>query len=275
MPPVKISLDGLTLEVPALPLTRFSFAPFGDVIQNPHPTIAPSPSLPRTLSLNALAANQGTAIKYQHPSTPRDLYAQAPSGTPARAVVNMFVCAARPLEQPAPASPPPISTLLPYGPGHRGGAGLFDVSILERHPFTTQTFVPMGAPHGAAYLVIVAPSLPPSSRDEGLPAPKEEAGAQGKARLPGRGLPDLRRLQAYVASGDQAVTYGAGTWHAPMVALGHPGTAIEFVVTQFANDVGIEDCQEVVFGGSEGDGRIVVKVPERPMLPDRAALSKL
>lgn len=63
--------------------------------------------------------------------------------------------------------------------------------------------------------------------------------------LPGAGLPDLTRARAFVATAEQAVTYGAGTWHAPMVALGEPGTALDFVVVQFANGVDVEDCQLV------------------------------
>ncbi|KAK2054123.1 hypothetical protein LY76DRAFT_597244 [Colletotrichum caudatum] len=76
-------------------------------------------------------------------------------------------------------------------------------------------------------------------------------------------MPDLARLKAFVAYPGQAVTYGAGTWHAPMVALGPQGTAIDFVVTQFASGVAVEDCQEVELEpASEGAG-VVVQVPER------------
>lgn len=57
-------------------------------------------------------------------------------------------------------------------------------------------------------------------------------------------MPDLKNLRAFIANGNQAVTYGAGTWHAPMVVIG--ARPIDFVVVQFANDVGIEDCQEIV-----------------------------
>lgn len=46
-----------------------------------------------------------------------------------------------------------------------------------------------------------------------------------------------------MATGNQAVTYGAGTWHAPMVVVGD--RPVDFVVVQFANGVGIEDCQEI------------------------------
>jgi ureidoglycolate lyase len=66
-------------------------------------------------------------------------------------------------------------------------------------------------------------------------------------------MPDLCRIRTFVATATQAVTYGAGTWHAPMVALGDKGTdAMDFVVVQFANGVTFEDCQEVYLeGGSE------------------------
>jgi len=65
-------------------------------------------------------------------------------------------------------------------------------------------------------------------------------------------MPDLDRIQAFIARGDQAVTYGPGTWHAPMVVLGEK--AIDFVVVQYANGVGEEDCQEVEIQGVGGDG---------------------
>ncbi|KAM0333180.1 hypothetical protein ACHAQA_001840 [Verticillium albo-atrum] len=266
--PVQIALDGQTITIPAIPLTPSAFAPFGDVIQNPHPAVAPSASLPKTLSLNAISANQGSAIKYQHPSTPADHYASAPSGAPAKPVVNLFVCAARPLEHPDNPAPPPISTLLPYTPVVHHGPGLFRVRVLERHPFTTQTFSPLAPPPSCAYLVIVAPSLAPGPADEGLPTPTPAA---GQKTTPGRGLPDLKGLRAFIATGRQAVTYGAGTWHAPMVALGPAGAAVDFVVTQFANGVADEDCQEAVFGEGR-DGSVVVQVPERSGLGGLARL---
>ncbi|KAL0942274.1 ureidoglycolate hydrolase [Colletotrichum truncatum] len=247
----------LTLLIPAEPLTRGSFSPFGDVIENPHPDIRPSTSLPSNLYHQAVSANQGTAIKYQNVSTPLDLYSQAPSKS-SKPIVSIFSCAARALEPASPPPAPPISTLLPYTYAGPSRGGRFRVTILERHPFTTQTFVPFAAAGnvaGAGYLVIVAPTLPESSVTQALPAP--QAGGRG------RGLPDLKGLKAFVASPGQAVTYGAGTWHAPMVALGPQGTAIDFVVNQFASGVGVEDCQEVIFEAAGDGAGIVVQVPER------------
>jgi len=57
--------------------------------------------------------------------------------------------------------------------------------------------------------------------------------------------PDLDHVRAFIARGDQAVTYAAGTWHAPMVVLGP--RRVDFVVTQFVNGVPEEDTQEVAF----------------------------
>ena len=55
------------------------------------------------------------------------------------------------------------------------------------------------------------------------------------------------------------MTYGAGTWHAPMVVIGE--RPIDFVVVQFANGVGSEDCQEVELESERGaEEGIVVQV---------------
>ncbi|KAL8742044.1 MAG: hypothetical protein Q9184_008312, partial [Pyrenodesmia sp. 2 TL-2023] len=96
------------------------------------------------------------------------------------------------------------------------------------------TFVPLSSPPASPartaetrYLVIVAPSLPATSHP-----PFQEAG-----------LPDLNNVKAFWAHKGQAVTYGAGTWHAPMAVIGDE--RIDFVVVQFANGVAEEDCQEV------------------------------
>ncbi|KAK3294969.1 ureidoglycolate hydrolase [Chaetomium fimeti] len=261
--------------IEAVPLTAEAFAPFGDVTENPRPDVHPSSAdkhLP--LPLAAIVANQGSAIKYQHVSRQINLYDQAPSGRPGSAVMNVFVCAARahipdPPQTPAPASAPTQNPAVaeqqqPASPHPQPST--FPITVLERHPYTTQTFIPLTADPAAHYLVIVAPSLPPGKKkkddddlnngppQDTLPVPTRLPPATEYPRpLPGRGMPDLRRVRAFVASAAQAVTYGAGTWHAPMVALGEKGTAVDFVVVQFANGVGVEDCQEV---GLRGEGAL-------------------
>jgi ureidoglycolate lyase len=66
---------------------------------------------------------------------------------------------------------------------------------LERHPFSSQTFVPTDL---SRYLVVVCPS-----------------GADGE--------PVVERLLAFVADGTQGVNYAPGTWHHPMTVLDRPG----------------------------------------------------
>lgn len=212
--------------------------------------------------------------------------------------MNMFVCSPRDLRPHEPSNSMPSSWGdLDFDEDDYGDTDreLFDVRILERHPFTTQTFIPMGLSGQEAhtqYLVVVAPTLPAASRshagrpppyptqevkkrrsikdifararpspftNENTPPPSRFARLHPSARPKGPGLPDLKNIRAFIANGNQAVTYGAGTWHAPMVVIG--ARPIDFVVVQFANGVGIEDCQEVdLETGSSADEGIVVMV---------------
>ena len=63
------------------------------------------------------------------------------------------------------------------------------VELLEKHPESTQVFVPMNA---RRYLAVVAL---------------------------GGDRPDLATLAAFVATGAQGISYHAGVWHHPMIAL--------------------------------------------------------
>ena len=67
--------------------------------------------------------------------------------------------------------------------------------LLERHQFSSQTFLPLKV---SRYLVIVAPDAP-------------------------RGGPDVSRARAFVAASDQGITYRAGTWHHGITVLDEPG----------------------------------------------------
>lgn len=87
----------------------------------------------------------------------------------------------------------------------------FGIGLLERHPYSTQTFVPMS---GNRYIVVVAPG-----GDEG---------------------PDLSALQAFVCSGPQSVQYRLGVWHHPMIAL---DAASDFVMLAY-EDGTKGDCEE-------------------------------
>ncbi|KAF2870959.1 ureidoglycolate hydrolase [Massariosphaeria phaeospora] len=281
MPP---SMPTPSMRIPIETLAQAPFSQFGTVIENPAQSAgarSPSPSS----SATALPANQGSALKYLDVTHLSNLYTLAPSQKPSRATMNMFVCAPRNLRAHEPSASMPSS----WGDididededeDSSLHKQLFDVRILERHPFTTQTFIPMGlaqAERHTQYLVIVAPTLPASASrrrtgrpppyptpkvtrlrsitdifararpspftNEAAPPPNQMERLHPSARPKGPGLPDLKNLRAFIATGNQAVTYGAGTWHAPMVVIGD--RPIEFVVVQFANGVGAEDCQEI------------------------------
>lgn len=68
-------------------------------------------------------------------------------------------------------------------------------TLMERHPFTSQTFLPLAT---GRWLVLVAPDDPD-------------------------GGPDMARAQAFLAAPDQGVTYAAGIWHHPLTVLDQPG----------------------------------------------------
>lgn len=82
------------------------------------------------------------------------------------------------------------------------------IRMLEKHPMSTQLFVPMNA---TRYLVVVA---------------------RGGER------PDVGTLSAFVARGKQAITYAPGVWHHPIIALDNE---IDFACLVW-EDGGADDC---------------------------------
>ncbi|ODV97852.1 hypothetical protein PACTADRAFT_47700 [Pachysolen tannophilus NRRL Y-2460] len=182
--------------IKAEPLTPESFADFGGIISPDHQVSCNS---------NQQAANYGTATKILKVAPIINNYSNAPSHLPATANWNIFRC-----------SPP--NHLIEYGKEKR--ENIYRSKVLERHPFSTQAFVPIGKDKSCiGYLVIVAKSL---EEDE-------------------QKLPDLSTMKAFLCKGNQAVTYGVGTWHAPMIAL---EDTLDFGVLIHENGVQDEDCQE-------------------------------
>jgi ureidoglycolate lyase len=88
----------------------------------------------------------------------------------------------------------------------------FTVKLLERHPCSTQAFLPLVC---ARFLVCVAPTAPD-------------------------GGPDLAGLRAFVCSPGQGVNYHRGVWHHPIVALDTPA---EFAMLAW-EDGTASDCEE-------------------------------
>lgn len=129
---------------------------------------------------DGVSANQGTATRFNHAAA---LCTLRPGAAP-----NLAVFRALPWTLPMP------------------------VQLLERHPHSTQMFVPMVV---ARYLVMVAPG----GHDGG---------------------PDLAGLRCFLCAPGQAINYRAGVWHHPIVAL---DTAADFVMLAW-EDGTAGDCEE-------------------------------
>ncbi len=85
--------------------------------------------------------------------------------------------------------------------------------LLERHPCSSQAFIPLQC---SRYLVIVAPTA-----------------ADGR--------PDWNGLRAFVATAGQGINYAAGTWHHPFTALDAPADLAMLAW----EDGSPRDCEEV------------------------------
>lgn len=161
----------------AQPITPQAYAPFGALLHANHPS-RPTPRI----------ANHGAAQAFD------DL---APlmngRGDRARPTAAVFRCV----------------------PLLANQAGIIETPVhwLERHPASTQMFVPMNA---RRYLLIVA------------------LGADS---------PDLSTLAAFVVNNTSAITYAPGIWHHPMIALDHETDFINFIW----QDGTPADCHEVHF----------------------------
>lgn len=92
----------------------------------------------------------------------------------------------------------------------------FEVRLLERHPCSTQAFVPMVC---ARFLVVVAPALPDPE---------------------GAGAPDVDAVVAFVCGPGQGISYGVGVWHHPIIALDDDA---DFAMLAF-EDGSAADCVE-------------------------------
>lgn len=179
----------------AVPLTPEAFSEYGGVISADH----------QSKNVASSAANYGTALKIHKVAPIINRYDTCKSGQAASANWNIFRCSA---------------------PKHLIDRDVYTAKVVERHPYSTQTFVPMGQQRDKdSYLVIVAKT------DESSP----------------QRLPDPKSLRAFVCKGNQSVTYGVGTWHAPMVVIDQLVPYIDFAVLIHENGVAEEDCQECYF----------------------------
>ncbi|KIK67227.1 hypothetical protein GYMLUDRAFT_37305 [Collybiopsis luxurians FD-317 M1] len=190
--------------IPVLPLTPEAFAPFGQVIQayGDH-TAAPK-------GTKITPANGGTASKFHKLSLLASSYTPSVGAT-----TGLSVYRCQPLKR---------------------NDQTTELTVMERHLFTNQAFIPMGSGPGEGlldpsqrYLVVVAKN-----------------GDDDK--------PDLKTVRAFVASTAQGIVYNTGTWHQPMTVL---DKALDFtcVETQIGNGSS-EDCEII-----ELDTRIRLRLP--------------
>ncbi len=100
------------------------------------------------------------------------------------------------------------------------------VLFLEKHPCSSQLFLPMNA---TRYLVIVAL---------------------------GGDAPDLSTLAAFIAHGTEGVSYRPGVWHHPMIAL---ESAIDFSCLVW-EDGSEDDCSLVTYPPNAG-GAARIRIP--------------
>ena len=73
--------------------------------------------------------------------------------------------------------------------------------LMERHEYSSQTFVPVDV---ARWLIVVAPHA-------------------------AKGGPDMTQARAFVANGQQGVTYKPDTWHHGLTTLDKPGRFAVFM----------------------------------------------
>jgi ureidoglycolate lyase len=133
-----------------------------------------------TVGTDGVAANQGSATRFNFVAALQNLRPNA------RANVAVFRTTPRVLPMP--------------------------VRLMERHPHSSQMFVPMRC---TRYAVLVAPNAPD-------------------------GGPDLDALRAFECTSTQGVNYRAGVWHHPMIAL---DAASDFVMLAW-EDGSPGDCEE-------------------------------
>ena len=233
-----------------VPLTPSNFAPYGQVVAA------------RTSNSSA-AANQGTASRFNH------LAALENDRVGVNANVCLFRSAKRPLEkrkkmdEAATASSSSSSSSSSSKRGRRSvsgdqaasvtnpnddddddddGSGMFRVRLLERHPYSSQMFIPINCQK--RWLIVVA-----------LPISESESEHDVDCREEGRAGPDMLTLKAFMAHENQGINFAAGIWHHPLIAL---ESATDFACVVYEDGTN-DDCHIIEMG----EEVVLVDVPGR------------
>ncbi len=94
----------------------------------------------------------------------------------------------------------------------------FEIQQMERHPWSSQTFIPMKV---SRYLIIVAPD-----------------GTEGE--------PNMDEARAFLASGGQAITYRRAVWHHGMTVLDETATMAVLMWCDGGNGDGDEEFVDII-----------------------------
>ncbi|KAF9166024.1 Allantoicase [Actinomortierella ambigua] len=189
------------LHVTPVPITNENFERWGQVVRLPD------------ADPNAVQVNQGTAQKFSHLAkivNTRSAEAVEKHGLkPAEANVAIFKCYK------------PVET------------AMFGIRLLERHPYSSQMFLPMGGDGNGSYVVVCA-----------------ENGEDDK--------PILATMQAFRCDNTLGINYRPNVWHHPMIVIEKP---VQFMTFTHESGVALEDCEEYWFtkeSGKEGGSAAMI-----------------
>ncbi|KAI8603222.1 Allantoicase [Dissophora ornata] len=210
----------LTLQAESI--TKEAFAPWGQVIEVPF------------YDPNAIKINHGTAQKFSHIGQFANWRSYAVDDKAIARDGNKSQDRAHPVDiVPATSNIAILQCCKPIETREIG------VKLLERHPYSSQMFVPMGGDGNGGFVVVVA-----------------------KDRL-SDGMPDMTTLKAFMVKNSQGINYKPNVWHHPMVVTGRPVT---FLTITHESGVGKDDCEEYWFkdeaedAGSENGIAALVRI---------------
>ncbi|KAG0206434.1 Allantoicase [Mortierella sp. GBA30] len=221
--PDEFTWNLLTLD--AEPITKEAFAPWGQVIEKP------------IYDPNSIKVNQGTAEKFSNIGQFVNWRSYALDDEAVSENGNKSLDRT-PSQQDIKCATANIAIFSCYKPIETSDIG---VRLLERHPYSSQMFVPMGGDGNGGFVVVVA-----------------------KDRT-SDGMPDLSTLKAFTVKNSQGVNYKPNVWHHPMIVTGKPVT---FLTITHESGVGKEDCEEYWFKkeaeavGSDGGVAAIVRIYE-------------
>ncbi|KAF9175351.1 Allantoicase [Mortierella sp. AD011] len=209
------------ITIQAEPISKEAFEPWGQVIEVP------------LYDPNAIKVNQGTAQKFSNVGYFANWRSYALNEESISKSGKKSLDKVPSSDEIAPATTN-VAIFQCYKPIETREIG---VKLLERHPYSSQMFVPMGGDGNGGFVIVVA-----------------------KDRL-SDGKPDLSTLKAFTVKNSQGVNYKPNVWHHPMIVTERPVT---FLTITHESGVRKDDCEEYWFkkeaeaaGSEEGIAAVV------------------